>query len=104
MNNIAKYRKAKGLTQSELAAETDCHWVTISKLERGEIELTVGWMQRLAPLLGVVPSALMGEPPPPDYSNIPAHYREIAGFDRPAPLARIEAKLDAIMAHCIKGD
>lgn len=52
-NNIATIRKAKGLTQQQVAELTGSHWITISKLERGVIRLTEDWMRRLATALEV---------------------------------------------------
>lgn len=52
-NQIARLRKARGLSQQQLADTLGVHWVTVSKLERGKIALTQGWMQRLAEVLDV---------------------------------------------------
>ncbi|MCF1744755.1 helix-turn-helix domain-containing protein [Paradevosia shaoguanensis] len=54
-NNIAAIRKAKGLTQQQLAEATGSHWITISKLERGIIKLTESWMERIGEALDVNP-------------------------------------------------
>jgi transcriptional regulator with XRE-family HTH domain len=52
-NRIAEIRKARKLTQQELADQLGVHWVTISKLERGIMQMTGGWADRLAKALGV---------------------------------------------------
>jgi len=52
-NRIAEARKARGMTQQQLADAVGSHWITISKLERGRIRLTTDWLERLAKPLGV---------------------------------------------------
>jgi transcriptional regulator with XRE-family HTH domain len=52
-NRIAEIRKARGMTQQELADAVGAHWITISKLERGRIRLTTDWLGKLARPLGV---------------------------------------------------
>jgi transcriptional regulator with XRE-family HTH domain len=58
-NRIAEERKAKGMTQQDLADAVGSHWITISKLERGRIKLTTEWLEKLATPLGVPPGALL---------------------------------------------
>ena len=52
-------RKAKGLTQQQLGEKTGSHWITISKLERGEMKMTFEWASKLAEALGVDVHELM---------------------------------------------
>lgn len=52
-NRIADARKAKGVTQQELADRLGIHSVTMSKLERGKMQLTTKWINRIAEALGV---------------------------------------------------
>ncbi|MFG1276576.1 helix-turn-helix domain-containing protein [Xanthobacter autotrophicus] len=52
-NRIAAIRKAKKLSQQQLAERVGSHWITISKLERGKMQLTALWASRLAEALGV---------------------------------------------------
>ncbi|WP_061930188.1 helix-turn-helix domain-containing protein [Aureimonas sp. AU22] len=52
-NRIAELRKAKGLTQTQLADKLGIHTITLSKLERGKIQLHVGYMGAIADALGV---------------------------------------------------
>lgn len=52
-NRIAEIRKSKGMTQQQLAEKLGAHWITVSKLERGKMALTLDWMERIAPILGV---------------------------------------------------
>lgn len=52
-NRIAEVRKRRGLTQQQLADKLGVHWVTVSKLERGVMQLTSDWILRLAETLDV---------------------------------------------------
>jgi transcriptional regulator with XRE-family HTH domain len=62
---IAEVRKEKGLSQEALSEILDCHWVTISNLERGEKPLTVEWMLRIADALAVDPATFFEKPTEP---------------------------------------
>src|SRR5437016_93594 len=68
-NRIAEERKAKGITQQQLADAVGAHWITISKLERGRIKLTTDWLEKLAKPLGVRASDLLLAPSDP-YSGV----------------------------------
>lgn len=63
-NRIKELREAKGLSQERLskAVTPNTSNQMIGLLERSERELTVTWMNRLAPPLGVEPHELLGEP------------------------------------------
>ena len=50
---IAAIRKEMKITQMELARRTGSHWVTISRLENGKIELTHEWFVRLSKALEI---------------------------------------------------
>ncbi len=52
-NRIREVRKSKGIKQNELAEKMNCHWITVSKLERGLIKLNTDWMAKLSEALGV---------------------------------------------------
>jgi transcriptional regulator with XRE-family HTH domain len=52
-NRIAEQRRKKGITQQQLADALSVHWMTISKLERGKMQLTLGWIERIAGALKV---------------------------------------------------
>lgn len=52
-NRIAEVRRARKLTQQAVADLLGIHWITVSKLERGRMKLTVEWAQRLASVLNV---------------------------------------------------
>jgi transcriptional regulator with XRE-family HTH domain len=58
-NRISEHRKTKGLTQHDLADLLGVHWVTISKLERGKMQLTLDWIVKLAGALDVRPIEIM---------------------------------------------
>ncbi|MFE1601583.1 helix-turn-helix domain-containing protein [Methylobacterium sp. ID0610] len=62
-NRINELRLNRKWSQSELAEKAGAHWVTISKLERGEMRLTQDWMKRLADALGVEPAELIADAP-----------------------------------------
>ena len=64
--NIQAYRKAKGLSQEELAARLQVVRQTISKWEKGLSVPDAGLLIRLAEALDVPVSALMEEGPPPE--------------------------------------
>lgn len=51
-NRIADVRKRAGLSQQDLAERVGSHWITISKLERGKMQLTAAWLERLSEALG----------------------------------------------------
>ena len=52
-NPLRSYRRQAGLTLEQLARLTGTTAAQISKLEKGERRLTVDWMARLAPPLGI---------------------------------------------------
>jgi transcriptional regulator with XRE-family HTH domain len=60
-NRIAEQRKAKRMTQHDLAEALGVHWVTISKLERGKMKLTMEWITKISGALKVAPIELMPE-------------------------------------------
>lgn len=64
-NKILEMRMARQWSQPVLAEKSRCHWVTISKLERGKIQLTQKWMDRLAMAFGVKPGDLLPDAPAP---------------------------------------
>lgn len=58
-NSIKEARKAKGLTQKDLAKLLECSHTTISKYEQGEIEnMPRPRMQKMADILEVSPVIL----------------------------------------------
>lgn len=57
--NVRYYRKLKGLTQEQLAAEAGMERSYVSDLERGVRNPTVAAVGRLASALGIEPSCLL---------------------------------------------
>src|SRR5829696_5860736 len=57
-NRIAQVRERKNLSQQDVADSVGAHWVTVSKLERGKLRLSLEWVERLSRALGVDPSEL----------------------------------------------
>lgn len=60
-NKIKQIRKQKQLTQVQLAERCNVAQGTIQKLETGEIELNLSWINRLSQALGVRPSEFLPE-------------------------------------------
>lgn len=58
-NNIKFYRDRLGLTHEQVAQAAGTSNQMIGLLERGQRKLTVEWMERIAPALGVAPADLM---------------------------------------------
>lgn len=50
-NKIAEIRRKKKITQQQLADRLGVHVITVSKLERGVMQLTGTWLERLAAAL-----------------------------------------------------
>lgn len=58
MDNLARIRTARGLTQSQLAEAVGANQATISKIESGTGNPTLDMINRIAAALHVHPSAL----------------------------------------------
>jgi transcriptional regulator with XRE-family HTH domain len=58
-NRIREWRKARGLTQAQLADMVSTSNVQISDLENGNVALTQQWMVKLAGALDVLPGDLL---------------------------------------------
>lgn len=58
-NRIAEFRKWRGLTQQQLGDLVGSHWITISKLERGQMRLTQDWLEKLGAALQVPEKSLL---------------------------------------------
>lgn len=52
-SNIKKLRKAKGMTQDELAEKIDVHSTTIGRTEIGSINISVLKLEKIANALNV---------------------------------------------------
>lgn len=57
--NIRRLRRARGLSQEDLAAEIGVHRTYMGGVERGERNLTLRSLERLADRLGVSPLSLL---------------------------------------------
>ena len=60
-DNLRKTRKAQGISQEKLAELAELHRTYIGSVERGERNITIDNMERLARALGVTIQALLGE-------------------------------------------
>lgn len=58
-NRIRDIRKAARLTLTQVATALNTTATQIARLETGDRELTLHWMQRLAPILGCIPADMM---------------------------------------------
>ena len=59
--NLAAYRKERGLSQEALAEVLDVHRTYMGSVERGERNLTLKSVERIAERLGVSAVDLLGE-------------------------------------------
>ena len=57
--NVRHYRKLKGMTQDQLAAEADMERSYVSDIERGTRNPTVAALGRIADALKIEPSRLL---------------------------------------------
>ncbi|MEL6647643.1 MAG: helix-turn-helix transcriptional regulator [Pseudomonadota bacterium] len=57
--NVKRYRELKGVSQEELAFQSDLHRTYVSGVERGVRNPTVAIVARLAVALGVKPAKLL---------------------------------------------
>lgn len=62
-NRIREFRKAQGLSLEELAFKVgeEVSITAISRLERGRMELTQRWLERIGAALGINPIELIGD-------------------------------------------
>lgn len=59
--NVRRLRKAKGLSQSELATDAEQHQALISRLENARVNLKVDTADKIARALSVHPRELFEE-------------------------------------------
>lgn len=59
--NIKKYRQKKGWTQEQLALETNLHRAYIGQIERGEKNIGVKNLEKIAKTLGIPISKLFDD-------------------------------------------
>ena len=57
--NIRRFREKKGLTQETLAHEADLHRAYIGQIERGEKNIGVRNLEKIAKTLGIKPAKLL---------------------------------------------
>lgn len=75
--NIKKYRKQKGLTQSELAEIIDLKSITIRKYETNTREPSIDILNKIAAALGVTIGKLVGDIyDVKNYDNVIKHLNE----------------------------
>lgn len=75
--NIKKYRKQKGLTQSELAEIIDLKSITIRKYESDDREPSIDILNKIAAALGVTIGKLVGDIyDVKNYDNVIKHLNE----------------------------
>jgi transcriptional regulator with XRE-family HTH domain len=60
--NIRRLRRERGLSQEDLADEIGVHRTYMGGVERGERNLTLRTLERLAERLGVSPLSLLADP------------------------------------------
>lgn len=76
-------RKQRGLTLAELAARIGTTADQLSRLERGERQVTLGWLERIARGLNVEPVSLIGGEVIDDDERAWLHcYRKMSGEER----------------------
>jgi DNA-binding XRE family transcriptional regulator len=62
--HVLAWRRHLGLTQEELVRKTGLTRLSISKLERGEVDPSFSTLRKLASAFGVTPGTLVDELPP----------------------------------------
>lgn len=77
---LRRYRETKGLSRQKLADAVGAHHNQIQKLENNERELTLDWLKKIAPHLGVGVGQILADMPGIGDESTP--YRE-----RPGPVA-----------------
>lgn len=62
-NRIRLHRARLDITQADLAARVETTPATISRLEKGDVSLSIEWLTRIAAALGVAWTDLVDDPP-----------------------------------------
>lgn len=65
-NRLRDLRKAAGLTQAELAAQTGVSQPAISQIENDVLAMDTAWMRAFARVLGCTPADLLPDEDNPD--------------------------------------
>ncbi len=66
---LAEWRRFRRMTQEKLAELAGTDKTQISRLERGERQMTVKWLSRLAPCLGCEEHDLLSPPTSDDFNG-----------------------------------
>src|SRR5690349_9282124 len=76
-NNVAAYRKQRGLSQTDLADKVGTTLNMLGKLERGDRTLDIEWLEKIGRALDVEPYQLIAplDGPPP---SLPSSIDDIA--------------------------
>jgi len=61
VSNLKEIRKAKGMTQAQLAEAAKIHRILIAKYETGRVDPTLNSAEKLASALGVTVDELIGK-------------------------------------------
>ena len=92
-NRIREHRKAKKMTQDGLGTCINVSGVQISRMERGERNVSMEQMKRFARILGCSAAHLLPpDAPPPDVEEIAALAAQLTPEDR-AVLKRVAEAL-----------
>ena len=62
---VQEWRKKKGLTQQQLADRINVTKATVSKLERGEMDMSGAYMAMISDALAIDPESLLHDPDRP---------------------------------------
>lgn len=62
LTRIRHFRRERGLTQTELAAQLGTTAATVSRLETADMTVSTDWLERIATVLGVDAMALIDTP------------------------------------------
>jgi transcriptional regulator with XRE-family HTH domain len=97
---IRTLRRAAGLTQDELAAQAEISGKHLGEIERGNDNVSLEYLERLAIALGVEPFELLvsGTGRRTAALRRKAAYRLIERLDPPAA-SFVDAVIDAYLAH-----
>jgi len=58
-SRVRELREKSGMSREEFANQSDIHFTQVARIERGETNVTISYIYRLAEALGVEPASLM---------------------------------------------